>query len=251
MIRAKWNVKLTVPDSVDIWIDYYDPVMVKPRIVMLAEPYGKLNDLILRKPTGYIYLFTYFDILLHLPNVVFHQPAGSFVGPDPDIKKKFCISNVITNRANNAMHYVRRELWARKDEIQIPKDFYTSSRNPHPDRSDLILGYDAKSKIQMFDCMFHICILTSNQRNYIDEKLIDCLITKTIPVFIGCENIGDFFNVEGMIICNSVNDMIQKCNNLKESDYYNRMPAIEDNYIRAMKYIPYEKVWSDKINKLL
>ena len=253
MIKAKWPLKLDVPDSIDVWIDYYNPVMTKPRIVMIVEPSGRHNQSILNQPTGYIYLMTYFDELLKLPNSVFHQPVTPFVDPAPDLKKKFSVSNIITNRCNNEQHQLRRDLWHRRHEIAIPHNFYMSGSNPYLEGGvvELILDSSLKSKVKVFDNMFHICILTRNKRNYIDEKLVDCLLTKTVPIFVGCENVGDFFNLEGIIVCKNVDEIIAKCNGLTEADYYNRADAIEDNYQRALKFYPYEKVWSEKINKLI
>ena len=253
MIKANWPLKLDVSDSVDVWVDHYNPVMTKPRIVIVSEPTGRCNAAILSRPTGYTYLFTYFEELLSLPRAVFHNPVTPFVDPAPDLTKRFSVSNIITNRCNNPQHYLRRELWHRRDEITIPHDFYMSGSNPYLEggEAELVLDSAGKSKVKVFDNMFHVCILTSSKGNYIDEKLVDCLLTKTVPIFVGCENVGDFFNMDGIIVCQNVDDIIAKCNSLTELDYLNRVEAIEDNYQRALKFYPYEKAWSDKINKLL
>ena len=42
--------------------------------------------------------------------------------------------------------------------------------------------------------MYSIAIESSQEINYFTEKLIDCLITKTIPVYWGCPNISEFFD---------------------------------------------------------
>ena len=53
---------------------------------------------------------------------------------------------------------------------------------------------------------------TDNQKtdNWFTEKVIDCFQTKTIPIYIGCPNIDKYFDTRGMIICNNINDLIQK-----------------------------------------
>jgi hypothetical protein len=41
-----------------------------------------------------------------------------------------------------------------------------------------------------------ICIENSSQKNYFTEKIIDCLLSWTLPVYWGCPNIHDFFPVD-------------------------------------------------------
>lgn len=38
------------------------------------------------------------------------------------------------------------------------------------------------------------------QRNYFSEKLIDALLTRTVPVYWGCPNIGDYFDSAGFVL---------------------------------------------------
>ena len=68
-------------------------------------------------------------------------------------------------------------------------------------------------KKHLFKSQFSIAIESTSVENYFSEKLIDCLITKTIPIYWGCPNIEEFFDTRGMIIVNSVDDLIKKVNN--------------------------------------
>jgi hypothetical protein len=57
---------------------------------------------------------------------------------------------------------------------------------------ELLLPND--DKIHLFNSMYSVVVESSNEQNYFTEKLIDCLITKTIPIYWGCPNISDFFD---------------------------------------------------------
>ena len=43
------------------------------------------------------------------------------------------------------------------------------------------------------DYSYSIALENSSQQNYFTEKIIDCLLLWTIPIYWGCPNIGDFF----------------------------------------------------------
>jgi hypothetical protein len=38
-----------------------------------------------------------------------------------------------------------------------------------------------------------------NYFSYFSEKITDCILNKTSPIYWGCSNIGDFFNMDGII----------------------------------------------------
>lgn len=87
---------------------------------------------------------------------------------------------------------------------------------------------------------FHLTIENSRQDFYFSEKLIDCLITGTIPIYWGCPSIGKFFNLDGMIIFDNLADLKEKLK-LCTEDYYNsKKDAILDNYNRAQNYVSTE-----------
>ena len=56
--------------------------------------------------------------------------------------------------------------------------------------------------------MFHIVIEGFKNDHYYSEKLIDCLITKTVPIYWGHTEIGKYFNEMGMIQVDSASDII-------------------------------------------
>lgn len=44
------------------------------------------------------------------------------------------------------------------------------------------------------DYQFSICAENSIEKGYFSEKLFDCILTDTTPIYIGCPNIKDYFN---------------------------------------------------------
>jgi len=155
-------------------------------------------------------------------------------------KKEFKIAHLCGNLLKSYNHGMRHEILSRKNEIKIPTKFYKSIgtvNNTYKDDEDRRNG-----KEEVFsDSMFGIAIENFSHRGYFSEKIVDCFLLKTIPIYNGCSNIGDFFNTKGIIKFDNVDDFIYISNNLTDRDYYSRIEAIEDNYQKALKYVSYEE----------
>jgi hypothetical protein len=80
---------------------------------------------------------------------------------------------------------------------------------------------------------FSITMENGNYPNMISEKITDCFMTGTIPVFYGIKNIGDFFDSNGII---ELNDefMIE---DLSWDLYYSKMDSIKNNFKTAMNML--------------
>ena len=92
----------------------------------------------------------------------------------------------------------------------------------HPPKSEALKDY-----------RFSITIENASYRHYFTEKITDCFVNGTIPVYWGCPNIGDYFNTDGIILLDESFDI----NDLTEELYESKMEAIKDNFerVRTMK----------------
>jgi hypothetical protein len=93
---------------------------------------------------------------------------------------------------------------------------------------------------------FSFVIENTREKNYFSEKLMDCLITKTIPIYYGCENISDYFNTEGWILLNDehfLEDLFKGLSQL-DSTYYSRyFHIVNKNYEKALNIADRGKVY--------
>ncbi|TFG73869.1 MAG: hypothetical protein E4H21_11760 [Thermodesulfobacteriales bacterium] len=223
------------------------------RIFVTSDPMEQYNQVILENPNSFSYVLTSSPQLLELPNSGLFVGCGSFVDPDPDIQKKFAVSMVLSSRSGLPGHQLRQDVYHRRSEINIPFDIYGSSGRPST-LSDLIPMApwpDRKDKIRSMDCMFHIVIDSYNRRNMLSEKLTDCLITKTIPIYWGCTNIQDYYNLDGILVANNVDEIINIANSVTPELYGSLVDAFNDNYERALKCYKYEDILRDAILKVL
>lgn len=255
------DVNLKIDKKVQIVIDYAIPEFLSPvpedtiRVFATIQPEGHYNHLIRGNPKAWTYLITNLEDLLTLENAYFANMCTAFVKPDPNIKKKFAVSTVIGGRKGLPGHEIRHELWRRRKEIKIPTDFYLGSRTFWDEadyHGELILDRDKGDKIRCFDCMFHIAIDSFQLPNMFSEKLIDPLITKTIPIYWGCTNIDKYFDEVGILQANSIDDIISHCNYDGLLSLYEAFRhCINNNYQEALKYVNYGKQLQTKIQEIL
>lgn len=252
------NIEVDRP--VDIIIDVEIPKNLERnntlKIFVTTQPEGDYNQIILDNPDSYDYLLTSFNDLIELPKARYFVGCTSFVYPAPDIEKKFGVSTIMSGRYNLPGHHVRRELWHQRSAIQIPFDFYLGTHNKLPDafyRYGISLSAEKKDKIKVFDCMYHIAIDSFSRDNFFSEKLIDCFITNTIPIYWGCTNIDKFFNPKGIIQVSGVDEIINECNRLTPEHYQEikESGVIEENYQRALEYNDYEKCLKKAVNDII
>lgn len=159
--------------------------------------------------------------------------------------KTFTISFLTTGLMGKSGYEIRSTIWNNKSLINVKTLFYSSTRvkTTHDCLSygkfsntlhDGLLPND--DKINIFKSKFSIAVENTKEKSYFTEKLIDCFLTKTVPIYWGCPNIEEFFDTRGMIIFNTIEEFYEKINYIKESDYDDMKPYIEANYIAAQKY---------------
>lgn len=101
------------------------------------------------------------------------------------------------------------------------------------------------------DYRFSIAIENSKKDYYFTEKLIDCFMTGTIPIYYGCPSIGDFFNINGMILINDENDLADVIDNLTEEKYLEMLPYVKDNFEKAKQFMIAEDYIYENYNDVI
>jgi len=86
------------------------------------------------------------------------------------------------------------------------------------------------------DYMFSIIVEQVKTEGYFTEKLIDSFLTGTVPIYWGCPNIDSFFDTNGMIIFNTVDELKDIINNLTEDSYREKLESVKKNFKLAKDY---------------
>lgn len=257
----KTDAEFDIPIEVVVDGFYYTPIPEGTiRIIIIQEPYNyNLITTVLDKNNDkyYTYVFTYHQQVLDnnkksIHFICVHTWIKNYKFPP----KKFSVSTLVGGKTHATMEGLdlRHILWHRQHEIKIPKDFYLSSQCRYLNAdyyNSLVLSSVHAEKQIMFNNQFHIVIENTSIRNMFTEKILDCFQTKTIPIFYGAPNIGDFFNINGILAVKTIDEIINICNTLTPEVYNTKLVAIEDNYQRSMEYLTPDQVLNRKINEIL
>lgn len=158
-----------------------------------------------------------------------HHPDsfGRYSDDLGELNKEYSLSMVCGALTGKPGYNIRHVIFQNQDKLDIPKKFYSSTRFVIP-------GYPVlpnDDKINLFKSMYSIVIESSNETNYFSEKLIDCLITKTIPVYWGCPNINEFFDTSYWI---KPEELFST--KFSEEYYREHLDSIQSNFEKAKPY---------------
>ena len=186
------------------------------------------------------------EILKACPNARYCTLTNSWISPSTYnniniSRKQRKISCLTGKKKKTEGHEFRIRLYTNQTVLFFPITWFRSSRDPKmlpAIGNNPVIG-DSKDHL-FLDYQFSIAIENSRQPNYFTEKLLDCLITKTIPIYWGCPNISNWFDTRGWIILEttSIDEFRLRCSRLP--DYSQFINVINENYERAKQYANFE-----------
>ena len=203
----------------------------------------------------------------------YQQDSLEYYSSFKEKNKKFEVSFLSGIKTITQGHILRNNIYSIKDDITIPKkwfhvldDFdthagvrpgygnYTKNLSHIPDHLKLNPQVFGK-RICYDESMFHVCVENVKHNNWYTEKIGEALCTKTIPIYWGCPNIGDFYDERGIITFDSIENLLEILNSLTPQNYYEMKPYVDYNYEIAMQDSFQNKLDSfleevTKINKL-
>ena len=228
-------------DMRTIYMQYEPEAMVPHREELLK--YGNQYDFIL----------SYDEVILQKYQHAYKYVYGTTWILPEDVEKinieskKFLLTSLTGCKVGATGHRFRHQIYFHQQLIKsIPILFYLSgglatvpnyipiiNNNPY-------LSEVRSSKIELFkDAQFSLVIENSRQANYFTEKICDCLITKTIPVYYGCPNISEYFDTTGWIILDndSVVEFLVKLQAFTPDYYMKYIDIVYKNFETVKNYI--------------
>jgi len=219
-------------DGISIFTDKHilkgsvNGVKSKLKIAWLWEPkvvHPQLYRALKATHHKYDYILTHDDEVLKLSDKCICVPTGMTWIPDENrqiFKKSKKVSTIVSKKKYLKGHKLRHEL-CKVEGVQK----FGNSVKYIKDKTDALR-----------DFRYSVTVENCSINNYFTEKLIDCFVTGTIPVYWGCANIGKYFNMGGIIMVNNLKDLKKKIASFTDERYNSALPAIKDNYNRALEY---------------
>lgn len=193
-----------------------------------------------------------FDLILSWRNDILTNCKNSemflFGGPKTikdnnlNLDKKNQISFLTSSKNFTKGHSLRHSIWNFLTTHDFNGDYELLIHKSPPYIDKELIFNNAK---------FSIVVENSVEENYFSEKLIDCLSTKTIPIYNGCSNIFNFFDKESFLIFNSLDELIQIIENLEQNYYESCLNSIDKNYELSKQFWDYYGRIKNTIEKKL
>jgi hypothetical protein len=165
--------------------------------------------------------------------------------------KQFLVSNITGFKSMCDAHVFRHKIYLHQHLFNSNLFvFFRSSAHPviPAIQNNPLIGNELGAKMILFrSFQFSLVIENTRELNGYTEKLVDCLVTKTIPIYYGSKNVGDFFDTTGWILIEnqSVEEIVEKCKVLHPGYYAQYADVIEKNYTTALSRIDNYKRLND------
>ena len=93
---------------------------------------------------------------------------------------------------------------------------------------------------------YSIIIENSREAYYITEKLLDAVLSGTIPIYWGAPVAAELFDADGIMCFQDENDIAEVLQMATPENYDRRRPAVLRNFEQALRYIcPDERIQTD------
>jgi hypothetical protein len=76
---------------------------------------------------------------------------------------------------------------------------------------------------------FSVAMENIRKDYYFTEKLIDCFLTGTVPIYWGCPGIGDVFDLRGILRFNTIEDLRALLDSVSPERYQAMLPFVQRN----------------------
>jgi hypothetical protein len=232
-IYSDWCLADYFPDfdrQVSIHVDQFTLTDTTPfKVLLLLEPpeIRSLEQKAITNKGFYDLILTWnHKILGYCDNAVLFPFGGCWTRNPKVSLKSFAASFLISSKVMCYGHDLRQFIYDRLTPVvgSIPVKKYKSPPML-PSKESMLVPFQ-----------YAISMENAVRANYFTEKLIDCFATKTIPIYWGCPNVGDFFNTDGIITFTNEIDLMEKLSLLTPEFYESKKAAIEDNYQRSFLY---------------
>lgn len=252
-VDGEFDITLIQDESILQYLDGHFPITRGKIIADIHEPIylfqqRKVYDSVYENHTKFDLILTHDERLLTLPNAVFRNSGHECVlnknihesnHPmlnDPSLfkiypkSKKF--SFISSNKQFTDGHRFRLECLHHVNNICNNVDIFGKNIREISGKIEALQEYK-----------YSIAIENGRSVNYFTEKILDCFLTGTVPIYHGCPNISEFFDPNGMYVFNTAEELVEIINSISDEDYIRKQKYVELNYNLATKY----ELTSDKL----
>jgi hypothetical protein len=245
--QTKWDGITVFTDKMLAAVDQVDSPV---KVAWLIEPYDLIPymyDQIKTIEDKFDFVFTYEETLLkHNPDIYKFHPcdcSGIEFHSHKLHEKTKLVSMIYSEKTwlfgHRLRHIIAKTLIPQMGYDKI--DFFgRATENPLELKSEGTNPY-----------MFQIAIENAQRRFYFADKIYDCFVTGTVPIYWGAPNIGDFFDMRGILTFNHPNELKEILESLSPDKYESMLDGVKENFERVKKYIrPDDLLFENIVDRL-
>ena len=210
-------------------INLVKSIKSKYKVGLIIEPpninnnvYNNLDQIV----ENFDFILTYNkDLIKKYPNKLKYYPFGGAWILEPYIgvyEKSSNVNMLFSSKTITKGHKLRHEIYNELGGVE----FYGSGCNKTFEYKEEILS----------PYRFSIVIENSQINDYFSEKILDTMALGTIPIYWGTENIGNYFNKEGIITFDTLEELKSIINTLTPELYNSKLQAVVENLNLVRKY---------------
>lgn len=226
------NIEGDVVFMTDNSLPMVDNIISKVKVGWLMEPraiFPRNYEWMKSNFDKFDIVLTYDKELINLSDKAHFSPhCGCWINPIDQMiyDKTKLVSIIASNKRQTVGHRFRHSAIKICKDNNFPLDIFGRGYTP--------VDYKLTA---LKDYAFSITFENSKSDYYFTEKLMDCFTTGTVPIYWGCPSIGEFFNINGMIIVDNEEDFINEMKNLTLERYESMKPAILENLEIGKKFL--------------
>jgi hypothetical protein len=151
--------------------------------------------------------------------------------PNKTANMSIIASDKNTTEGHQLRHqYISRLMTSSDPTLALTVDIFGKGYNPVEHKIEALRDY-----------RFSVAIENCRMASYFTEKLIDCFAAHTVPVYWGCPTLKKFFNTDGIIAVDSLDELVKYTSIISENgkEIYSKrsvQTAIKENFELAKKY---------------
>ena len=236
------NFQLDLPEfnwGVSVSVDTFNFEDKQPyRVFWQTEPNEIINneEKLIRNHGFYDLILTWNQrVLSECGNSKLFPPGAVWVS-EPDIsQKKFQVSYLTSSKNGCYGHQYRQDIFRMLPEsirchnhgqLSTPLSVHKHRSPPYlPTKHPMLVPFQ-----------YTIVMENAVHNNNFTEKLNDALATKTIPIYWGCPNIGNFYNRDGILSFDGTENLMDILAGLTPEFYASKIAVIQENYHKALAY---------------
>lgn len=215
MLAIRWNVKCHVSALI------FEPTTVQGCWYRMLRVIGQ---------SCFHRVFTHHPGLaaaLSNGRLVPHGGATITVRSDAPPPKRALVSIIASHHATLPGHRLRHRIvaWSRSGRRDL--EAFGTGYRPIDDKWE---GH----------APFHYSVVIENSRcpGYFTEKLLDSFLCWSLPIYWGDPTIERAFLPEGMLVCETEDQIQERLTSLSVEEFERRLPALAENQRRARAYAP-------------